>query len=98
MFCIYLQVLVLSQGHGSSILLAHLLSKDGGVESYNGLDARLIAHVHDELLIARGSHHIRHALISSVASEEIMHTPTMYPYIISRMCNEYGILNNMVSG
>jgi hypothetical protein len=98
MFSIYLQVLVLSQRHGSRVLLAHLLSKDGGVESYNGLDAHLIVHVHDKLLIARGSHHIRHALISSVASKEIMHTTTMYPYIISRMCNECDIVNNMVSG
>jgi hypothetical protein len=39
MFCIYLQVLVSSQRHGSSVLLAHLTFKDGGVESYDGLDA-----------------------------------------------------------
>jgi hypothetical protein len=96
MFCIYLQVLVLSQRHGSSILLAHLLSQDGAVESYDGRDAHLIVHVHDELLIAHGNHHIRHALISSIVSEKILHTTMMYPYIISRMCNESDILNNMV--
>jgi hypothetical protein len=38
MFCIYLHVLVPSQRRGSSVLLTHLLSKDGGVESYDGLD------------------------------------------------------------
>jgi hypothetical protein len=35
--------------HDSSVLLAHLLYKDGGVESYDGLDACLVVHVHDEL-------------------------------------------------
>jgi hypothetical protein len=35
MFCIYLQVLVPGHQHGSSILFAHLLSKDGGVEIYD---------------------------------------------------------------
>jgi hypothetical protein len=56
--------------------------------SDDGMDARLVVHVHDELLIARGSHHIRSGLVSSLAYEEILHTKTMYPYIISRMCNE----------
>jgi hypothetical protein len=48
-------------------------------------------HVHDELLTTRGGHHIRPSLVSSLASEEILHTKTMYPYIISRMCNECDI-------
>jgi hypothetical protein len=77
MFCIYLQVLVPSQGHGSSILFAYLLSKDKGVESYYSLNACLVVHVHDEFLIAHGSHHIFPTLISSLASKEIMHTNTM---------------------
>jgi hypothetical protein len=53
----------------------------------DGLDSCLIVHVHDELLTARGGHHIRPSLVSSLASEKIMYTKTMYPYIISRMCN-----------
>jgi hypothetical protein len=48
-------------------------------------------HVRDELLTARGGHHIRPSLVSSLAFEEILHTKTMYPYIISRMCNECDI-------
>jgi hypothetical protein len=55
-------------------------------------------HVHDKLLTARGSHHIRPDLLYSLASKEIPHTKTMYPYIISRMRNECDILNNIVSG
>jgi hypothetical protein len=70
MFCIYVQVWVLSQRHGSSIIFAHLLFKHGGVESYDGLDTRLVVHVHDELLKAHGSHHIRPFLISNLAYEE----------------------------
>jgi hypothetical protein len=96
MLYIYLQVLVPSQWHGFSVLFTHLLSKDRGVESYDGLDARLIVHVHNELLIAHGSHHIRPTLISIHASEEILHINMMYPYIISIMCNECDILNNIV--
>jgi hypothetical protein len=57
----------------------------------DGLDSGLIMHVHDELLTARGGHHIRPSLVSSLASEEIMYTKTMYPYIISRICNECDI-------
>jgi hypothetical protein len=57
----------------------------------DGLDSGLIVHVHDELLTARGGHHIRPSLVSSLASEEILHTKTMYPYIISRSCNECDI-------
>jgi hypothetical protein len=56
-----------------------------------GLDSCLVVHVNEELLTARGGHHIRTSLVSSLASEEIMHTKTMYPYIISRMCNECDI-------
>jgi hypothetical protein len=41
MFRIKLQVLVPSQRHCSSILFAPLLSKDGGVESCDSLDAHL---------------------------------------------------------
>jgi hypothetical protein len=57
----------------------------------DGLDSGLIVHVHDELLTTRGGHHIRPSLVSSLASEEILHTKTMYPYIISRICNECDI-------
>jgi hypothetical protein len=98
MLCIYLQVHVRSQRHGSSVLFAHLLSKDGSVESDVGLDARLIVHVHNELLTTRGSHHIHHTLISSLSFEEILHTNMMYPYINLRMCNECDIFNNIVRG
>jgi hypothetical protein len=49
MFYSYLQVLVPSQRHGSSVLLDHLLSKDGGMENDDGLDACLVVQVHDEL-------------------------------------------------
>jgi hypothetical protein len=48
----------------------------------NGLDSRFVVQVHDELLTARGGHHIRPGLVCSLASEEILHTETMYPYII----------------
>jgi hypothetical protein len=66
MFCIYLQVLVRSQRHGPGVLLAHLLPKDEAVVCDDDLDVRLVVHVHDELLIARGSHHIRPAYYSIV--------------------------------
>jgi hypothetical protein len=98
MFCIYLQVLVLSQRHCSSVLFAHLLSKDEGMESYDALDARLIVHVHDKILIACGSYHMCLTLVSSLAFGEILHKKTMYPYIISRMCNKCDVLNNIVRG
>jgi hypothetical protein len=88
---LYLQVLVPGQRHGSGLLLGHLLSKDGAMVADDGLDSGLIVHVHDELLTARGGHHIRPSLVSSLASEEILHTKTMYPYIISRICNECDI-------
>jgi hypothetical protein len=57
----------------------------------DGLDSVLIVHVHDELFTARGGHHIRPSLVSNIATEEIMHTKTMYPYIISKICNECDI-------
>jgi hypothetical protein len=79
MFLIYLQVLFRSQRHGPGILLAHLLPKDEVVVSDDGLDAYLVVHFHDELLIARGSHHIRPRLVSSLTYEEILHTKRMYP-------------------
>jgi hypothetical protein len=94
----YLQVLVRSQRHGSGVLLVHLLPKDEAVVSDDGLDACLVVHVHDELLTARSRHHIRPGLVSSIASEEILHTKTMYPYIISRICNKCDLLNNIVRG
>jgi hypothetical protein len=50
-----LQVLVQSQLHGPGILVTHLLSKDGAVVRDDSMDPRLIVHVHDELLTARGS-------------------------------------------
>jgi hypothetical protein len=87
--------LVLSQRHASGVLLGHLLSKDRAVVTDDGLDSRLIVHVHDELLTARGGHHIRPVLVSSLASEEVLHTKMMYPYIISRMCNECDIVYNI---
>jgi hypothetical protein len=95
-FCIYLQVLVPSQGHGSSVLLAHLLSKDGDMVSDDDLDVCLVVHVHGELLTARDSHHIRPGLESSFTSKEILHTKMIYPYIISRMCNKCDISKNIV--
>jgi hypothetical protein len=57
----------------------HLLPKDGAVVGDDGLDAGLIVHVHDELLTAHGGHHIRPSLVSSIASEEILHTKSMHP-------------------
>jgi hypothetical protein len=94
--CIYLQVLVRSQRHGSGVLLGHLLHKDGAVVADDGLDSHLIVHVHHKLLTDRDGHHIRPSLISSLTSEEILHTKTMCPYIISRMCNECDIFYNIV--
>jgi hypothetical protein len=98
MLCIYLQVLVWSQRHGPGVLLAHLLPKDGAIVSDDGLDARLAMHVHDDILTTRGSHHIHPSLVSSLAPKEILHTKTIYPYIISRMCNKCDVLNNIVRG
>jgi hypothetical protein len=86
--CIYLQVLVPGQRHGSGLLLGHLIPKDGAMVGDDSLDSCLIVHVHDELLTAHGGHHIRSSLVSSLASEEIMHTKKMYPYIILRKCNK----------
>jgi hypothetical protein len=89
--CIYLQVLVAGQRHGSGLLLGHLLPTDGAVVADDGLDLCLVVHVHDELLTSRGGHHIFPSLVSSLTSEEILHTNTMYLYIISRMCNKCDI-------
>jgi hypothetical protein len=91
-----MQVLLSSQRHGSSVLLVDLVSKDGAVVSYDGLDVWLVVHVHDKLLTTRGSHHIRPSLVSRISSEEILHTKMMYSYIILRMCNKCKILNNIV--
>jgi hypothetical protein len=66
-------------------LLGHLLPKDGAVVADDGVDSCLVVHVHDELLIAHGGHYIRPSLISNLASEKILHTKMMYPYIITRM-------------
>jgi len=66
--------------------------------SYDGLDARLVMHVHDEFFAAFGSHRIRPGLMSVLASKEILHTNTMYPFIISRMSNECDVLSNVVRG
>ena len=88
MFCIYLQVLVPGQRHGSCVPFGDLRSKDGPVVSYDGLDAHLVMHVHEEFFAAFGSHRIRPGLMSILASKEIMHTNMMYPFIISRISND----------
>jgi hypothetical protein len=67
--CIYLQVLVPRQRHGSGLLLGPLLPKDGAMVADDGLDSCLIVQVHDELLTARGGHHICPSLVSSLAFE-----------------------------
>jgi hypothetical protein len=82
MFFVYLNVLVLGQCHVSCIFLADLLSKDRPVVSYDALDSRLVMHVDDDFSTAVGSHPIRPALKSLIASEEILHTDVMYPFII----------------
>jgi hypothetical protein len=74
MICIYMQVLVPSQRHASSVVLIHLIFKDRGVESYDGLDAHLVVYVHYELLTTRGSHHSRPRFISIPEPKEITHT------------------------
>jgi hypothetical protein len=63
MFFIYLNVLVLGQRHLSCVSLGELLSKDRPVVSYDGLEARLVMHVHDEFFTGFGSHHLRPSLI-----------------------------------
>jgi hypothetical protein len=82
----------------SCLVNGHLLPKDGAMVSDDGLDSRLVVHVHDELLTVRGSHDIRAGLVSSLTYEEIMHAKTMYSYIISRMCNECNISTNIGRG
>ena len=69
MFYIYMQVLVPSQRYGSSVLFVGLLSKDGGMESYDGLDVCLVVHVHYEFLTTRGSHRNRPGLTSILESK-----------------------------
>ena len=96
MFCIYLQVLVPGQRHAPCVPFGDLRSKDGPVVSYDGLDARLVMHVHDEFFAAFGSHRICPGLMSVLASKEILHTNMMYPFIISRMSNECDVLSNVV--
>jgi len=66
--------------------------------SYDGLDTRLVMHVHDEFFAAFGSHRIRPGLMSILASKEILHTNMMYSLIISRMSNECYVLSNVVRG
>jgi hypothetical protein len=63
-----------------SLSLAHLLPKYGAVASDDGLDARLVVHVHNELLTTHGSHHIIPGLVTSLVSQDILQTKTMYPY------------------
>jgi hypothetical protein len=96
MFCIYPQVWVLGQHHDSCVLFRDLLSKDDPMVSYDGLDVRLVVHVHDEFFIASGRHRIHPNLISLQASKEILHTNMMDALIISRMSNECNILRNIV--
>jgi hypothetical protein len=48
--CIYVQVLVPGQRHGSGLLLGHLLPNDGSVVGDDGLDSCLVVHVHVSFL------------------------------------------------
>ena len=82
MFCIYLQVLVPGQRHGSCVPFGDLRSKDGSVVSYDGMDTHLVMHVHDEFFVAFDSHRIHPGLMSVLAYKEILHTNTIYPFII----------------
>jgi hypothetical protein len=52
--------------------------------SDDGLDARLIMDVHDELFAGFGKHRLHLDLKSLLASVIKLHTDTMYPFIISR--------------
>jgi hypothetical protein len=51
---------------------------DDAMVADKGLNSRLVVHVHDDLLTARGGHHIRPGLVSSLASKEILHTKTYF--------------------
>jgi hypothetical protein len=84
MFFIYLYVLVPGQHHASYFWLLKILSKDRLVVSDDGLDARLIMDVHDELFLGFGKHCLRPGLKFLLASVIKLHTDTMYPFIISR--------------
>jgi hypothetical protein len=98
MFCTYLNVLFPGQRHVSCLDFGDLRSKDRPVVSYDGLDGRLIMHVHDQFFTALGRHQIRPGLKPLLASEEILHIDAMYPFIISRMSNECDVLSNVVTG
>jgi hypothetical protein len=76
MFCIYLQVLVPSQLHGSCVLFGDIPSKDGPMVFCDGLDARLVVHIYGEFFTTSGSQHIRPVLISLLTSEEILYIQT----------------------
>jgi hypothetical protein len=54
------------------------------VVSDDGLDARLIIDVHDELFAGFGKHRLCPGLKSLLASVIMLHTNMMYPFIISR--------------
>ena len=82
MMCTYLKVLVPGQRHESCLTLGDHLSQDGPVVRDDGLDACLIVHVHDELLVASGSNRLRPGLVPQLASVEILRTNKMYSFII----------------
>jgi hypothetical protein len=48
------------------------------VKTNNGLDTRLIVHIHDSFLTDFGGHHISFVLKSILTSKEILHANTMY--------------------
>lgn len=86
MFCIYLQVLVPSQLHGSCVLFGDLLSKDAPMVFYDGLDARLIVHIYDEFFTTSGSQRICPALISLLTSVEILYIQTRCIHSLFQKC------------
>ena len=92
----FYQVLFRGQAHGPCRPFRDPLSKNFRVVLDHGLDARLVVHVLDEFLGGFVSHSIRLALISLLASKEILHIDTMYPVIISRMSNQCDVLSNVV--
>ena len=73
MYYIYVQVLLQGQAYGSCHTFREPLSKNFHVVLDHGLDARLVVHVLDEFLGGFGSHSIRLALISHLASKEILY-------------------------
>jgi hypothetical protein len=58
MFFIYLHELVLGQRHVSCMLFLDILSKDRPMVSDNGLGARLVMDVHNELFAGFGKHRL----------------------------------------